>query len=116
MQAQPHQRGKFGIGVGWILRQDPVGEHLSLFQLGIEAALEIQVGLGLLAIEKRIVVQEELGLKNMEPVEFGKQKCRRIRRRPHGIFGMLVHPGVKARMGLIELEVVHLVEPGFQGR
>jgi hypothetical protein len=64
-----------------------------------------------------LIVSEELGLQDVEAIEFGEEVCGGIGDGPQGVLGVKALPFGEALMSAVEFEVVHVpvteLELGF---
>ena len=75
-------------------------------QRRIEPVAHRVVRLDLVAVQKALVVLVKLGFQHSQPVKLREKYSRRFGRGSHRILGMLVLPGKKHLMRLVEIQVV----------
>ena len=88
-------------------RETPAGQRLGALERAVEADLHLRVGLPSPALGEGIVVDEELGLQNSQPMELGKEKTGRFGDRASGILGPLLLPDRERALGSVEVQAVH---------
>ena len=69
------------------------------------------IRLGLVAVQKALVVLVKLGFQHSQPVKFREEYSRRFGRGPYRILGVVVLPGKKHLMRLVEIKVVEQAKP-----
>ena len=69
------------------------------------------IRLGLVTVQKALVVLVKLGFQHSQPVKFREEYSRRFGRRAHRILGVVVLPGKKHLMRLVEIKVVEQAKP-----